>query len=146
MVVLPRETLKTGPNRFGCYRDSTSRLEDRTSSNIPFSYLAQYALCWRLPLARWLSPPVFTGDPAADFIDPSAVVFADPDGPGDVGTPASFPAGVVSGWSADTLYAQYDRPSDTLYIGIDCDGICGDADGNGVLSNLIVTGGTDHPS
>ena len=47
----------------------------------------------------------------------------------DVGMPPSF--GAVSGWDIKDVRFHHDGASDRLYVGINCFGICGDADGNG---------------
>jgi len=49
----------------------------------------------------------------------------------DVGLPNQFEEGTISGWDMNAIYLDYDIASDTLYVGIDCFGICGDADGDG---------------
>jgi len=50
----------------------------------------------------------------------------------DVGIPPSiYPATTISGWDLRSIYFQYDDFKDILLIGIDCFGICGDADGDG---------------
>jgi hypothetical protein len=39
--------------------------------------------------------------------------------------------GWVSGMDIENMYFQYDYRNDVLFVGIQCPGICGDADGNG---------------
>lgn len=87
----------------------------------------------------------FTGDVAADF--PATSVFiADPGGV-DVGVPAAFPTGTLSGWDMEQTALAYDQTSDTLYVGFDTYGITGDADGDGdpgvTSATLAGLGGTD---
>jgi hypothetical protein len=68
----------------------------------------------------------------------------------DVGMPPEFARGTVSGWDVRSLYFQYDDLSDTLLIGLDCFGICGDADGDGDAGRtsaiLASIGGVDLPN
>jgi len=74
--------------------------------------------------------PTFTGDAAADFTSPAAVKLADLEA--DVGMPSpDFAAEARSGWDMRAVYLEYDPATDTLYVGIDCIVICGDADGDG---------------
>mmetsp|Transcript_7135 Transcript_7135/g.22837 ORF Transcript_7135/g.22837 Transcript_7135/m.22837 type:complete len:655 (-) Transcript_7135:46-2010(-) len=68
----------------------------------------------------------------------------------DVGVPMGFCSGGVcpdSGFDIRSIYFQYDPDQDTIDIGIDCFGICGDADGDGDPSSagprLVVMGGND---
>lgn len=49
----------------------------------------------------------------------------------DVGVPRQFPAGTLSGWDIRAIYAAFSPTKDQMLFGIDCFGICGDADGNG---------------
>lgn len=124
-------------------------------------------LKWALPLTLMLvlvvlisvtavlAAPIFTGFAAADFIQPDTIAMIDPPGIGDVGLPASAPAGTVSGWDIETVFFDYDADTDILYVGVDCGGlanpgiICGDADGDGLpgvtSSWLASLGGTDWP-
>ncbi len=96
------------------------------------------------------APPVFTGDATADFVAPSAVFFPDIPGFPDVGMPKPpFALSAISGWDMAGVYLQYDKGTDTMYVGVDCFTICGDADddgfpgGTGVeLASLF---GTDEP-
>ncbi|MCX6047163.1 MAG: sortase [Chloroflexi bacterium] len=77
-----------------------------------------------------LAAPVFTGDAAADFTSPAVIKISDM--AGDVGMPLpDFPAGTRSGWDMRTVYLEYDQAADTMYVGIDCIVICGDADNDG---------------
>jgi len=68
----------------------------------------------------------------------------------DVGVPTLFPAGTISGWDMRSIYFQYDDIKDVLLIGIDCFGICGDADGDGdagrTSATLQMIGGLDLPN
>ncbi len=74
--------------------------------------------------------PNFTGDAAADFTSPAVVKVDDPEA--DVGMPApDFGDEARSGWDMKAVYLEYDPATDTLYVGIDCVVICGDADGDG---------------
>ncbi len=74
--------------------------------------------------------PTFTGDAPADFTAPDVQYVPDPGGR-DVGLPNTAPGYVVSGWDMVGAYFDYDHDTDIMYIGIDCYGICGDADGDG---------------
>ncbi|MCP4659921.1 MAG: hypothetical protein GY856_31340, partial [bacterium] len=75
--------------------------------------------------------PVFTGDAVADFAGlPTVIVVNDPGGI-DVGVPAAAPPGTISGWDMNDAYLYYDPVADVLFVGIDCNGICGDADADG---------------
>jgi hypothetical protein len=105
-----------------------------------------------------------TGDAAKDFTDTrfDAVsgrpknfgVVRVPDGIGgasnpDVGVPGQFPQGTISGWDVRAIFFQYDDIRDELLIGIDCFGVCGDADGDGdagvASATLRSLGGQDLP-
>ena len=87
----------------------------------------------------------FTGDVPTDFAGITAI----PDPLGDVGVPANL-AGNVSGWDMEGVYVAYDAVSDTLFIGIDFNGIAGDADGDGdpsgTSAGLATNGGSDLPN
>lgn len=93
--------------------------------------------------------PTFTGNASADFLNTPGhqffIDFAD-----DVGLPNAAPAGTDSGWDINTAYFFYDSSADDLYVGIDFDGIFGDADGNGDPSTsapwLTALDGIDHPN
>lgn len=92
------------------------------------------------------SQPAFTGDVTADFSSiPGAVLFSDPAG-NDVGVPAQLGA-VISGWDMKEVYFFYDSSADNMFVGVNCYGICGDADGDGDPSNtsaeLASIGGVD---
>ncbi len=77
-----------------------------------------------------VAAPIFTGDAAADFKSPGVIKIADMEG--DVGMPVpDFPVGTRSGWDMRTVYLEYDQAADTMYVGIDCIVICGDADNDG---------------
>jgi hypothetical protein len=45
--------------------------------------------------------------------------------------PGAWPSGAVSGWDIQTFWVFYDAVQDNMFLGIDCYGICGDADGDG---------------
>ncbi len=79
--------------------------------------------------------PTFTGDVLVDFTGPNVTQIDDPSssvGVPDVGLPVPpFTADRVSGWDMNAVYMEYDYNSDTLYVGVDCIGICSDADGDG---------------
>ena len=100
------------------------------------------------------SVPTFTGDAQVDFVGPDVIQIDDPSsnvGVPDVGLPAPpFTATQISGWDMNAAYMEYDFASDTMYVGIDCLGICGDADGDGdpgaSSPELIEVQGTDHPN
>jgi hypothetical protein len=98
---------------------------------------------------RALAAPVFTGNAPADFAVTGTITVADPGGVGDVGVPISAPLGTVSGWDVSAVYFAYDHDTDTMYCGIDCYGICGDADGdgdpNGTSPWVAALGGLDQP-
>lgn len=103
-----------------------------------------------------------TGDAAKDFTDASVdpvsgqprnfgvvrIQDGDTDSP-NIGVPQQLKAGTVSGWDIRAIYFQYDDKRDELLIGIDCWGICGDADGDGDPSSssaeLLALGGHDLP-
>lgn len=81
-------------------------------------------------LRHSFAAPDFTGDAAADFTSLAVVKVDDPEA--DVGMPApDFGDDARSGWDMRALYLEYDPATDTLYVGIDCVVICGDADGDG---------------
>jgi len=70
-----------------------------------------------------------TGNVAQDF---GAVRSIRRDDPKDVPLgPGAWPSGAVSGWDIQSFWAFYDVVQDNLFLGIDCYGICGDADGDG---------------
>ncbi|MFQ5401212.1 MAG: SdrD B-like domain-containing protein, partial [Anaerolineae bacterium] len=78
--------------------------------------------------------PIFTGSVPHDFTAPDVLVVHDP-GNIDVGVTSLFPAGTISGWDMAAIYLDYDSNTDTMYVGIDCYVICGDADGDGNPGN-----------
>lgn len=83
-----------------------------------------------LLVQRATAAPIFTGNAAADFNGPDVIKINDLEG--DVGMPSpDFPASARSGWDMRAVYLAYDQASDTMYVGIDCIVICGDADGDG---------------
>lgn len=67
----------------------------------------------------------------------------------DVGAPPGWPF-PYSGWDVKRLYFAYDFSLDLLHIGIECFGICGDADGDGfpgkTSAPLESRGGSDLPN
>ncbi|MBI1850091.1 MAG: hypothetical protein HYR85_07080 [Planctomycetes bacterium] len=98
--------------------------------------LAGAISCLALTTAAFAGgPPVFTGNVPADFTSTQAVTIADGGGVGDVGVPANggpcpnVPGG--TGWDISGLKLQYDRLTDTLYVGIDFVAIAGDVDNDG---------------
>jgi hypothetical protein len=106
-------------------------------------------------LRHSFAAPNFTGDAAADFTSPAAVKVDDPEA--DVGMSApDFGPEARSGWDIKAVYLEYDPAADTLYVGIDCVVICGDADGDGdpsvtgpILGKPVSEGGlggTDVPN
>ncbi len=95
-----------------------------------------------------LAAPIFTGDAAADFVGPNVIKIDDRSTP-DVGLPQAFPTTTISGWDMQAFYLEYDEATDTMYVGVDCFGICGDADGDGdpggTSTTLADLGGEDVP-
>jgi len=95
----------------------------------------------------------FTGNVDADF--PAESCFAD-NATTDVGVPATFPVGSISGWDVERICFLYNRPLDTLFVGVrtfdvgDVPVIFGDADGDGnpggSRPELITAGGQDFPN
>jgi hypothetical protein len=67
----------------------------------------------------------------------------------DVGLPPGFNFTMASGWDIKDMRFQYDYANDALHVGINCFGICGDADGNNDPSaasvQLTNAGGSDLP-
>jgi hypothetical protein len=55
-----------------------------------------------------------------------------------------------SGWDVRTIYFRYNTTLDVLQVGIQCYGVCGDADGDGnssfTSSSLAAAGGQDLPN
>lgn len=94
------------------------------------------------------SAPIFTGNVPLDFTAADVAIFPDV-GYHDVGLPELYPPGTISGWDVRDIYFDYDVATDILYVGIDCYGICGDADGDGDPGHtgpiLAGFGGVDHP-
>jgi hypothetical protein len=68
--------------------------------------------------------PIFTGSAPDDFAEADFVI-------NDPVPEVGNPLGTTSGWEVDDIYFDYDSSDDVMYIGIDCVGICGDADGDG---------------
>ena len=82
----------------------------------------------------------FTGSAAADFgAVPRAVSVADANGEADVVLPAAIVSSLraqgvrtpASGFDLKRIYFAWEYAKDELSIGIECFGICGDADGDG---------------
>jgi hypothetical protein len=102
-----------------------------------------------------------TGDAAKDFTDTrfdavsgrpknfGVVRVQDGTDSPDVGVPGQFPRGTISGWDIRAIFFQYDDLKDELLIGVDCFGVCGDADGDGDAGGASPTlrslGGQDLP-
>ena len=92
----------------------------------------------------------FTGSAPDDFTETDLVV-TDP--VGDAGVPTTgdnpFPPGTINGWDVAAIYFDYDSSENVMYVGIDCVGICGDADGDGDPGGtgpiLAIRNGTDYP-
>lgn len=95
----------------------------------------------------------FTGNVDNDF--PPSACFNDTATP-DVGVPATFPLGTISGWDVEKICFVYDKPSDVLFVGVRTFdngaslGIFGDVDGDGnpggSRPELIAAGGQDFPN
>ena len=91
------------------------------------------------------SDVTFTGNAPEDFADSAHVLVVldrnattgdDTESP-DVALPAELLDALpdtVSGWDVRSVYMQYDPATDKLAVGVDCFGLCGDADGNGDAS------------
>jgi hypothetical protein len=60
--------------------------------------------------------------------------------------PFGFPQ---SGWDIKDIRIQFDYKRNALHIGINCFGVCGDADGDGDEGSTSMmlngNGGVDHP-
>lgn len=54
--------------------------------------------------------------------------------------------GFRSGIDILNVFFQYDYRNDILHVGVDCDGICGDVDGNGNPSTSSDPGAVDQPN
>ncbi len=117
-------------------------------------FVALFALFRPLGSTSTMAAPAFTGDAAADFTGPDVIVLNDRTTP-DVGLPylnpptttVGFPTSTVSGFDMRAVYLNYDRATDTMYVGVDCFVICSDADGDGDPNvtgpTLTALGGTD---
>ena len=109
--------------------------------------LLAVALLVALPKVEAQGPPVFTGNVGADFNFTDRFLVRGIDPANDVGVPPAFPAGTISGWDVQGLSFFYNVATDTLFVGIDCIGVCGDADGDGDPGNtsaaLAANGGVD---
>ncbi|CAN5621072.1 hypothetical protein BH10CHL1_BH10CHL1_40940 [soil metagenome] len=120
-------------------------------------FVALVALFRPLGTTQTMAAPVFTGDAAADFVGPDVITLNDRAAP-DVGLPypepptttVGFPTSTVSGFDMRAVYLNYDRATDTMYVGVDCFVICGDADGDGDPNAtgpiLTALSGTDAPN
>lgn len=78
------------------------------------------------------STVIFTGNAETDFANlnsPDVLIF--PNTNPVSGSDWMNEHGLKSGWDIKSINMQYDWISDALYVGIDCWGICGDADGDG---------------
>lgn len=75
--------------------------------------------------------PQFTGSAPDDFIAADVWQINDNSDSPDVGLPDNAPDGAISGWDMAAVYFDYESSTDVMYIGIDCYGVCGDADGDG---------------
>ncbi len=96
----------------------------------------------------------FTGNTDNDF--PPEACFDDPGGQ-SVGVPATFPAGTISGWDVKQICFLYNKPADTLFVGVRTFDnattglpiIFGDADGDGnpggTSPALAANSGADYP-
>ncbi|MEZ4727835.1 MAG: sortase [Caldilineaceae bacterium] len=108
------------------------------------------AILWvMIQLNHSYAAPTFTGDAAADFTGPNVIRIDDRSTP-DVGLPhPAFPTTTISGFDIRALYLEYEEATDTMYVGIDCFGICGDTDGDGdpggTSTTLADLGGEDVP-
>ncbi|MFN8492893.1 MAG: sortase [Caldilineaceae bacterium] len=100
---------------------------------VPYLVLGTLLLTLSLVLlvqGSTMAAPVFTGNAADDFKGPNVIKISDLEG--DVGMPSpDFPRSARSGWDMRAVYLEYDQANDTLYVGVDCIVICGDADGDG---------------
>ena len=86
--------------------------------------------------------PVFTGDVELDFpaTDADVIIINDGAPVGDVGVPndASFTAG----WDMRDVRVIYDAATDELFVGMNFDGIAGDANGDGDPASGPITNTT----
>jgi hypothetical protein len=71
----------------------------------------------------------FTGNVAADFTTTTAII------PGQPGSVAESPYMIQNGWTSgflvESIRFEYDRATDTMFVGVQTYSIAGDADGNG---------------
>ena len=101
-------------------------------------FLALFGLFRSTDSAITMAAPTFTGKADVDFTGPTVIKLNDRATP-DVGLPHSisptdtvkFPTTTISGFDMRAVYLEYDKTTDTMYVGIDCFEICGDADGDG---------------
>lgn len=96
---------------------------------------------------------VFTGDATADFTRSNGNWRYYQDNPSvlgefpDVGMPRIvYDADAISGWDMRGIYLAYSPRTDLLFVGIDCFGICGDADGNGDPATILQPQALDLPN
>ncbi len=128
-------------------------VNNKEGSHLPtmaWSGLILVLVALAMGVVPWLTSraePTFTGDAPADFTDADTIFIPDPDGVGSVGLPPTAPAGTISGWDLAGVFFDYDHSTDTMYVGFDCVGICGDADGDGDPGGtgawLAAQGGSD---
>jgi hypothetical protein len=111
-----------------------------------FTFMAAVLALTALAVTVVSALPIFSGDAPADFTAANVVQFDDPI---DVGVADTAPPGTISGWDIASVYFDYEVDTDTMYVGIDCYGICGDADGDGDPANTTAWmagfGGQDLP-
>lgn len=94
----------------------------------------------------------FTGNVEHDFpIDGIGIVtIIDNPGPDGQSRPndvwQKLPDGMITGWNIKDLRLAYDKPTDTMFIGVNFFGIAGDADGDGNPGHASVPGARDEPS
>ncbi len=105
---------------------------------------AAFTLSGNTPVA---AAPTFTGDVEADFpdTDPDVIIIEDAAPVGDVGVPSD--ASFTSGWDMRDVRVYYDAATDELFVGMNFDGVGGDANGDGDPNSGLITnttaGGTD---
>ncbi len=101
-------------------------------------FIALVGLFRPLDSRTTIAAPAFTGIAAKDFTGPGVITINDRAAP-DVGLPhpnpptttVGFSTTAISGFDMRAVYLNYDKTSDTMYVGVDCFVICGDADGDG---------------
>ena len=96
----------------------------------------------------------FTGNARNDFMNTSLAIQDDGNRPSAISLGGFFEDTDVrnvmptrSGFDIRTIYFEYDLSSDVLSVGVDCYGVCGDADGDGFADSASTTfaalGGVD---